>query len=640
MRTVPGFGPRSEEKILEALDRAPSPPAPLLLHEALALGDRLVAHLRALPSVREAEVAGSLRRGVEQTSAIDLVAASDDPDAVVEHLLRFPLLAAVVSRDADGCEAALPDGVPVTLRVAPPAAYAGLLHRVTGSAAHLARLGAIQRARGAGSRALAGSPKEPADAEIYRALGLPFIPPELREDDGEIEAAMAGAQFGDLVELGDIRGMVHCHTVYSDGADSVEAMARAADAMHVDYLTITDHSQSAHYAGGLGVDRLKAQWDEIARVQEGVAVRLLRGTECDILQDGSLDYPDAVLEQLDVIVASVHARHRMDEEQMTRRILRAMRHPAFKIWGHARGRLIGSRPPFACRMEEILDAIAGSRAAIEINGDPRRLDMEPRWIRAARERGIPFVISTDAHSVSALANVRYGVADRAPRVGAPPGRAEHRRGRGLPPRGAAVTRVFLLSPAHCGGLRARLLGSPSARFDLARRVRLPDGAPLGEVFTFMSGLYFRGKLAYARAFGETRNVRVITPSDGLRDPDERVDLARLARWAAVDISAGESRYREPLLRDARALARRLSRNAEVVLLGSVATGKYIEPLLEALGPRLVFPQDFVGRGDMSRGALMLRSAAAGVELEYAAVSPALHRGARPPRLAPRASGSR
>ena len=203
-----------------------------------------------------------------------------------------------------------------------------------------------------------------------------------------------------------------------------------------------------------------------------------------------------------------------------------------------------------------------------------------------------------------------------------------------------MTRVFLLSPAHCGGLRARLLGSPSARFDLARRVRLPEGAPLGEVFTFMSGLYFRGKLAYARAFGRARGVRVITPSEGLRDPEELVDLERLARWAAVDISAGEARYREPLLRDARALARRLPRSGQVVLLGSVATGKYIEPLLEALGPRLVFPRDFVGRGDMSRGALMLRAAAAGMELEYAPVSPALHRGARPPRLTSRTSGAR
>ncbi len=203
-----------------------------------------------------------------------------------------------------------------------------------------------------------------------------------------------------------------------------------------------------------------------------------------------------------------------------------------------------------------------------------------------------------------------------------------------------MTRVFLLSPAHCGGLRAQLLVSPSARFDLARRVRAPEGAPLGEVFSFMSGLYFRGKLAYARAFGAAEGVLVITPSEGLRDADERVDLPRLAGWAAVDIQAADPRYREPLLRDARALARRLPGTAEVVLLGSVATGKYIEPLLEGLGRRLVFPQAFVGRGDMSRGALMLRAAASGRELTYIAVSAGLHRGARPPRLAPPGLGAR
>jgi hypothetical protein len=200
-----------------------------------------------------------------------------------------------------------------------------------------------------------------------------------------------------------------------------------------------------------------------------------------------------------------------------------------------------------------------------------------------------------------------------------------------------VSRIFLLSPAHCGGVRARILVNPAAGFDLARRVRAPEGAPIGEVFSFMSGLYFRGKLAYARAFGGAEGVRVITPSDGLRDPDELVDLDRLARWAAVDIGTGEPRYRDPVLRDARALARRLPRSAEVVLLGSVATGKYVEPLLEALGTRLVFPVDFVGRGDMSRGALMLRSAAAGRELIYAAVSARLHHGARPPRLGSRST---
>jgi DNA polymerase (family 10) len=177
----------------------------------------------------------------------------------------------------------------------------------------------------------------------------------------------------------------------------------------MEYLTITDHSPTASYAGGLDPERLRRQWDEIASVQEGVRVRLLRGTECDILKDGALDYPDAVLEQLDVVIASIHNRHRLSPEEMTRRLVRAMRHPRFKVWGHPLGRYVASRPPLECDMDAVLDAVAESRAAIEVNGDPRRLDLPPRWIREARRRGIPFVVSTDAHSVGGLDNLRWGL---------------------------------------------------------------------------------------------------------------------------------------------------------------------------------------------------------------------------------------
>jgi DNA polymerase (family 10) len=186
-------------------------------------------------------------------------------------------------------------------------------------------------------------------------------------------------------------------------------MALAAEAMGVDYLTITDHSPTAFYAGGVKLDRLKTQWEEIDRVQERVKIRLLKGTESDILGDGALDYPDHILERFDIIIASIHARLKMNEDAMTRRVLNAIRQPQFKIWGHPLGRLLERRPPFDCRVEEILDAIAESRAAIEINGDPHRLDLEPRWIKEARKRPIKFVISTDAHSMRGLENVKFGV---------------------------------------------------------------------------------------------------------------------------------------------------------------------------------------------------------------------------------------
>src|SRR5438477_284300 len=245
--------------------------------------------------------------------------------------------------------------------------------------------------------------------EIYDRLGMQYVPPELREDAGEVEAALNSSLPEDLITEDDIQGMVHCHTMYSDGKHSIEQMAHAAQSMGMKYLTITDHSPTAFYAGGVKIDQLQQQWEEIERVQEQAKIKILKGTESDILADGSLDYPDWILEQFDVIVASIHSRYKMDEDKMTRRLTAAMRQPVFKVWGHALGRLIQRRPPFDCRVEEILDVIAESRAAIEINGDPYRLDMEPLWLREARKRKIKFVISVDAHSTGALNNLKFGV---------------------------------------------------------------------------------------------------------------------------------------------------------------------------------------------------------------------------------------
>jgi DNA polymerase (family 10) len=417
LRDLHGFGERTERRILESLEEAGPRPAAHLLPDAEDLAERLRVHLAGVPDAQVA-VAGALRRAVELTSELVLVAAAPRPEPVIEQLLRFPRVAGIAARAAGGCAVTLADGLPVALHVVAPGELAAALLHHTGSSAHLAQLDELAAARGL-ARGPEGLVREASrrpipvkdEAALYRALGLPFIPPELRAGEGEVAAAQSGALVpAELVAPGDLRGAVHCHTVYSDGSGTIEAMARAAEALGLEYLTITDHSPAAHYAGGLTIDRLRAQWDEIAEVQERVSIRLLRGTECDILADGALDYPDGILEQLDVVIASVHARHKMDEERMTQRVLRAMAQPVFKIWGHAQGRMLPSRPPFACRMEEILDRIAGSRAAVEINGDPRRLDMMPRWIRAARERSIPFAISGDAHSVDGLANARFGVA--------------------------------------------------------------------------------------------------------------------------------------------------------------------------------------------------------------------------------------
>ena len=417
VRAVKGFGEKTEQKILDGIAQLEARGQVLLLHEALQTSEALEAWLRASPDAMRVDVAGETRRRSETVDQIQLVAASRDGSAVIEHFLSLPQVAAVMERETDRCRVRLAGGVQAEVEAVAPPEHVAALVRLTGSSTHYAKLQARAAEQGLflsqralvprrGGRALA----LPDEASLYRRLGLQYVPPELREDEGEIEAAAAGTLPEDLIEEKDVRGLVHCHTHYSDGKHSVEEMARAAEALGMQYITITDHSPTAHYAGGLTEDRLQRQWDDIARAQEKVKVRLLRGTESDILADGALDYPDRILEQLDVVIASIHNRYRMGEDEMTRRLVRAMRQPVFKIWGHALGRYVRTRPPIACRVEEVLDAAAESKVAIEVNGEPRRLDMEARWLRKARERGLRFVVSTDAHSMRALQNFRYGVA--------------------------------------------------------------------------------------------------------------------------------------------------------------------------------------------------------------------------------------
>jgi DNA polymerase (family 10) len=417
VRKVKGFGAKTEGSILEAIHKYETQDERVRLVEALEIAEPLLEHMRSSDAIESADLAGSIRRFHETVGNVNMVAASKDPEAAIDWMARFPRVASLEERGEGRATVRFSGGLRGTLVCAPPARYAGALLAATGSSAHIEKLAALAKERGLelDGEGLTRKGKRLAakmEAEIYEHLGMAYVPPELREDLGEVEEALSGkggGRFEDLIELADIQGMVHCHTVYSDGRNTIEEMARGADAMGMKYLTITDHSPAAHYANGVEIDRLKRQWDEIARVQEMVKVKLLRGTESDILDTGALDYPDAVLEELDVIIASVHSRMKMDADQMTRRLVSAMRQPVFKIWGHALGRLIQRRDPFACRVEEVLDAIAESKAAVEVNGDPYRLDMEPKWLREARKRGIRFVISTDAHSVEGMQNVRFGV---------------------------------------------------------------------------------------------------------------------------------------------------------------------------------------------------------------------------------------
>ena len=424
VRQVKGFGAKTEQTLLEAIAGHKNRERRIHLHHALRAGERILEYLSTAPGLVQAELGGSLRRSKETVSEIVVVASARSSSRLIGHFQGFPLVTRVVEQTPQYCATVLSEGFKATLFAVKPEEFPAVLLQATGSAAHLKKLeqvaakkklrltvrGLEQLTQGpAGKKVRAHVIRTKSEWEIYDRLGMQYVPPELREDEGEIEAASKGSLPEDLITTDDIRGMVHCHTTYSDGKHSLAQMVHAAEAMGMKYITITDHSPTAFYANGVKIDRLQRQWEEIDQIQEQTKIKILKGTESDILKDGSLDYPDWILEQFDIIVASIHSRYKMDEEQMTHRVVTAMRQPVFKIWGHALGRLIQRRPPFDCRVEEVLDVIAESRAAIEINGDPYRLEMEPRWLREARQRKIKFVISTDAHSTSSLNYVKYGV---------------------------------------------------------------------------------------------------------------------------------------------------------------------------------------------------------------------------------------
>ena len=411
VRSLRGFGERTERALaagIAALAKEAEPASvqrSTILVDAMAVAEALVAYVRGCASVANAEIAGSVRRREEAVARVVVAAAADEPGAAFDEISKYPE-ASACRRGEDHVTLRITADLLAEAHVASRAHFPAKLVSLTGPPDHVAGL----EARAAERCTSLATMRASDEREVYAHLGLTLVPPELRDDPAAIEAAARPGAFAELLSMEDIRGMVHCHTTYSDGRDTILTMAREAERLGMEYLTITDHSATAHYAGGLEVDRLQRQWDEIDEAQAQVKVKLLRGTESDILASGELDYPDRILEKLDVVIASIHARYRMDEAAMTERIVRAMKLPIFKIWGHPLGRLILHRAPIACRLEEILDVIARSPAAIEVNGDPYRLDLPPEWIRQARARGIPFVVSVDAHSTRGMRSLAFAVA--------------------------------------------------------------------------------------------------------------------------------------------------------------------------------------------------------------------------------------
>ncbi|NUO54497.1 MAG: PHP domain-containing protein [Polyangiaceae bacterium] len=407
VRTLRGLGPKTEERLLGAIaaHTMRSGRVPFANAEGAALA--LEAWLRSQYGDDAASLSGGIRRWEEIVATIDLVVASDDHEEVARRIESFGQVARGEPDEGFTLGFRFAEGPRIRALCTPPDRYGYELLAQTGSAEHVLALAKRAREKGL----VLDEIRAASEAEIYAWLDLPYLPPEVREGDGEVELAAQGDDFADLVTQADVRGAVHCHTLDSDGRLSIEQMARAALELGFAYITITDHSAAAYYAHGLDAERLRQQRGAIAAAQQAVGdqIRILAGTECDILSNGDLDVASELLSDLDVVIASIHARHGQAEDAMTTRLVRCLALPVRKIWGHPMGRLLLLRDPVPCRLDEVLDAAVLGRAVIEVNGDPRRLDLHPAGLRAARRRGLSFVISADAHSARGLQSTRYAV---------------------------------------------------------------------------------------------------------------------------------------------------------------------------------------------------------------------------------------
>jgi len=412
---LPRFGEKTAAKVLKGLEFLRRTSAFRLAHHAARQAEQLRGIIAALPGVVRVEVAGSVRRRCEVIRDVDLVVATiAQPRELGERLVRGGVARAVIATDPAGITIRLTDDTTVDIYCTAPPQYGHALAWATGSAAHLALLGAHAASRGfaldAGGLTKDGAAVPCPDEEtLFEALGLAWIPPELREGTDEIARAAAGP-LPRLIERSDLRGLLHCHTTYSDGANSVAEMAEACRALGYAYLGITDHSEAAAYAGGLSAERVRLQHEEIdGWNRASTGLRILKGIEADILADGRLDYAPDVLDSFDFVIGSVHSRFDLDERTMTERVLRAMADRHLTILGHPTGRLLLTRDPYAIDIHRVIARAAESGVAIEINGDPQRLDLDWRLCREARDAGVVISVSTDAHSLAGLANADLGV---------------------------------------------------------------------------------------------------------------------------------------------------------------------------------------------------------------------------------------
>jgi DNA polymerase (family 10) len=414
---VPGFGPKAQEKVLAELAAGADgrPKVRMLLSKALPVGEELVAGLREHPAAVRVELAGSARRQVDAVKDLDIVAAATDAEALSEHFCSLGPVDAVHSSGAAGARVVTHSGLPVDLRIVPEAAFGNLLQHFTGSGRHneALRTAAVRRGLHVSEYGIAEDESgdllaSTSEEEVYERLGMSWIPPELRENRGELEAARKGT-LPSLIELEDIRGDLHMHTTLSDGHASIEEMADTAHERGYDYVAITEHSASHGFGNDVQAHELLRQAERIASLELD-GIRVLAGTETNILADGSLDYSDDVLEQLDWVIASLHTSFRLSEKKQTDRMIAAMQHPLVDAIGHPTGRLIERREAYALDLDRVIAAALETGTFLEINANPDRRDLNDVYAKTSAEAGVTLVIDSDAHWPRTLANMRYGVA--------------------------------------------------------------------------------------------------------------------------------------------------------------------------------------------------------------------------------------
>ena len=415
LRTLRGWGQRSEENLALAIQEAQSGGGRIHLDVAMDLAEQLLGELTALPSVQSAAYAGSLRRMRETVGDIDLLVTSRQPADVMRAFCSSPRVTRVLAHGPTKASVLTTKGVQVNLRVVEPAVWGAALMYFTGSKPHNIRVRAMAVRAGLKlseyglfdaetGRQLAAATEE----EVYSRLGLPWIPPALREDRGEIEAAVAGL-LPDLVQEGDIRGDLHMHTDLTDGVATLAQMVVAARARGYSYCAITDHAPQL-YMERMTTDKMLAQRQQLRDLERAAGIALLHGTELNIAPDGTLDWDDDFLAGFDVVVASVHSQLRQPRDQMTARLVRAISNPNVDIIGHPTTRLIGHRPPIDADLDQVFAAAARTGTALEINSFPDRLDLDGELVRRAMHTGVRFAISTDAHAVPHLGYLKFGVA--------------------------------------------------------------------------------------------------------------------------------------------------------------------------------------------------------------------------------------